>query len=444
LLWGVLLNTQPAAVTSYLNAVGLSEGDYHQALHWFASGAFWVDDLCYRWGHWLGEHPYCHSLNGQRVYVGDGIKVGKEGRKMPGVKRLHQESGDTSKPEWVRGHYFSALGLLLGAGQALFAVPIIFKLHDGIEAVEDGTQASLVEKMALLCVEFAATGSYVILDAYYAAANLIQLFRIHGLHLITRVRISTVAYAEFCRLKKTGAGRPRQWGTPIKLQELFAPIGECSEATLWLYGQMSTVYYQCFTLYWDSADVPVMFVLTQLVNGKQIILLSTDVHLSVQQVITAYGWRFKIEVTFRTFVLLLNGFCYRFWLKSMASASRWPANLSLVNSDENFQRQVLAKIEAFERFINLNAIALGLLQVLALEFPETVWTHFPRWFRSLPNHGFPTEQIVRLSLQHLQPTNLINSSEGLLLTKLLSRKFNTSQVPQQIPFESHNAHLNSA
>jgi hypothetical protein len=187
-----------------------------------------------------------------------------------------------------------------------------------------------------------------------------------------------------------------------------------------------------------------MFVLTQLVNGKQIILLSTDVHLSAQQVITAYGWRFKIEVTFRTFVLLLDGFCYRFWLKSMASASRWPANLSLVNSDEIFQRQVLAKIEAFERFINLNAIALGLLQVLALEFPQTVWTHFPRWFRSLPNHGFPTEQIVRLSLQHLQPSNFINSRKGLLLTKLLSRKFDTTQLPQQIPFESQNAHLNSA
>jgi hypothetical protein len=28
LLWDVLLNTQPAAVTSYLNAVGLSEGYY--------------------------------------------------------------------------------------------------------------------------------------------------------------------------------------------------------------------------------------------------------------------------------------------------------------------------------------------------------------------------------------------------------------------------------
>jgi hypothetical protein len=48
-----------------------------------------------------------------------GIKVGKEGNKMPGVKRLHQESADVSKAEWIRGHYFGALGLLLGAGAAL-------------------------------------------------------------------------------------------------------------------------------------------------------------------------------------------------------------------------------------------------------------------------------------------------------------------------------------
>jgi tRNA splicing endonuclease len=42
------------------------------------------------------------ELRGKRVYVGDGIKVGKEGRKMPGVKRLHQESEDVSKPEWIQ------------------------------------------------------------------------------------------------------------------------------------------------------------------------------------------------------------------------------------------------------------------------------------------------------------------------------------------------------
>ncbi len=119
LLWGIMLSRQPPAVTSYLNALGLGEGYYHQALHWFHSSAFSVDALCDSWGEWLKKHVACHRLKGQRVYVGDGIKVGKEGRKMPGVKRLHQESEDVSKAEWIRGHYFSALGLLLSAEQAL-------------------------------------------------------------------------------------------------------------------------------------------------------------------------------------------------------------------------------------------------------------------------------------------------------------------------------------
>jgi hypothetical protein len=116
LMWGVLLSTAPPAVTSYVNAVGLSERYYAQALHWFHSTAFRVDELCLQWSRWLQGHPQCVRLRGQRVYVGDGIKVSKEGRRMPGVKQLHQESANVGKPEWIRGHYFSALGLLLGRG----------------------------------------------------------------------------------------------------------------------------------------------------------------------------------------------------------------------------------------------------------------------------------------------------------------------------------------
>ena len=101
----------------------------------------------------------------------------------------------------------------------------------------------------------------------------------------------------------------------------------------------------------------VLFVLTQLPTGKQIILLSSDLNLTGAEVIEVYGWRFKIEVSFRTLIQLLGGFCYRFWLKSMKTVSKWPQNLTLANYDEDFQRQVTRKVETFERFINLNAIA---------------------------------------------------------------------------------------
>jgi hypothetical protein len=103
------------------------------------------------------------------VYVGDGIKVGKEGRKMPGVKRLHQESEDVSKPEWIRGHYFNALSVLVGAGKACFALPLVLRLDDGIKSKptpkegKKGTKkekTTLVTKMADLCVTYAEAGSY--------------------------------------------------------------------------------------------------------------------------------------------------------------------------------------------------------------------------------------------------------------------------------------------
>ena len=174
--------------------------------------------------------------------------------------------------------------------------------------------------------------------------------------------------------------------------------------------------------------------LVQLPNGKQIILLSSDTTLTGAQVIEAYSWRFKIEVSFRTLVHLLGGFDYRFWLKSMTKISRWPQNLVLADFDNDFQSKVATKVEALERFVNLNAIALGLLQVLALELPNTVWTHFPRWFRTLPKHGLPSEQIVRMALQHLQPTILSKPRPALLLAKLLAAKIKIPETLEESPF----------
>jgi hypothetical protein len=350
--------------------------------------------------------------------------VGKEGRKMPGVKGLHQESSDVSKPEWIRGHYFSALGILLGSGAALFAVPIVFKLHDGIAGVESESRAlTVVDRMAALCVEHLRPGSYALLDAYYASAKVLQPLRAQGLHLISRVRSSTVAHAAFTPLPgQRGRGRPRKWGSAIALASLFEPVSACRKAVVWLYAQPTTVYYQCFELFWDSPDAAVLFVLTQLPNGKRMILLSSDVKLSAEQVIETYGKRFKIEVCFRTFVLLLGGFAYQFWLKLMDKTTQFPPNLSLADYDSAAQHHIGKKVEAFERFINLNAIVLGVLQVLALELPQSVWHTFPRWFRTLPEHGYPTEQIVRLTLQHQQPMIFSRSRPTLLLEKIIADK----------------------
>ena len=87
--------------------MGLTEDCYSQALNWFHSSSWKVGKLSLAWHEWLLNHPQVHHLKGQAVYLGDGIKVSKEGRKMPGVKKLHQESENVTKAEWIRGRAVS-------------------------------------------------------------------------------------------------------------------------------------------------------------------------------------------------------------------------------------------------------------------------------------------------------------------------------------------------
>jgi hypothetical protein len=43
------------------------------------------------------------------VLIADGIKVSKEGKKMPAVKLMHQDSQSNAKAEYIMGHYLQAI-----------------------------------------------------------------------------------------------------------------------------------------------------------------------------------------------------------------------------------------------------------------------------------------------------------------------------------------------
>ncbi len=75
MVWGILLCNRTPAITSYLNAVGLSEYYYDHALHWFHATSWSAKTLSNRWHQWLISHENVKRLKGKPIYVGDGIKV---------------------------------------------------------------------------------------------------------------------------------------------------------------------------------------------------------------------------------------------------------------------------------------------------------------------------------------------------------------------------------
>lgn len=66
--------------------------------------------------------------------IGDHIKVSKEARYMPGVKKLHQDSENVGKEEYIFGHQFGMIGLL-AEGPTTQCVPLNIELHDGINKI---------------------------------------------------------------------------------------------------------------------------------------------------------------------------------------------------------------------------------------------------------------------------------------------------------------------
>ncbi len=79
-------------VSSFVRALGLSEHFYEHLLHFFHSNAVKTDRLAELWFAIVIKHFPVYKIGCRPVLVLDGIKKSKEGRKMPAVKYLHQQS----------------------------------------------------------------------------------------------------------------------------------------------------------------------------------------------------------------------------------------------------------------------------------------------------------------------------------------------------------------
>ena len=111
---GFLLRTDHLDMTSVIRDLALGGGNYENLRHFFYSAAWSLDMLCHRWYTIVRDSELVYTVSDTVVLVGDGVKVSKEARYMPGVKKMVQESEDSSKGEFIFGHMFGAVGVLLG------------------------------------------------------------------------------------------------------------------------------------------------------------------------------------------------------------------------------------------------------------------------------------------------------------------------------------------
>ena len=126
---GVVTRQEVYGVSSIVRALSLAPAYYPALLHFFHSTAWTAESLYRQWEAWLIGQPSVEQVAGRIVLLGDHTKQPKDGRRMPGVTTLHQDSETSSKPSFFRGHHWGCLSLLAQAHGKRFALPLWAEIH---------------------------------------------------------------------------------------------------------------------------------------------------------------------------------------------------------------------------------------------------------------------------------------------------------------------------
>ena len=109
----------------------LETSGYLALLHLFRSSAWSLTELLSCWWSLVLSQQQTVMVEGQAVLIGDHTMTAKDGRRMPGVVTLHQDSETQSKPNYFRGHFWGAIGLLIGTVAEPFCLPLSLRIHQG-------------------------------------------------------------------------------------------------------------------------------------------------------------------------------------------------------------------------------------------------------------------------------------------------------------------------
>jgi hypothetical protein len=432
-LVGFSIRTDLLGVTSFVRACFLRPVKYRRLLHFFHSPALKLQNLTELWAMLVLKLFRPVTCQDHLVLVADGLKVPKEGKKMPAVKALHQESQDNAKPAFIMGHSLQAVGLLaMGLLGGVFCVPLASRIHEGL-VWSNRHRRTLLDKLVALLLpiaELLGRKTILLADAYYASRKIILPLLQAGHHLVTRVRTTTVAFRPARQPKKRKRGRPKLYGKKLLLRNLWKQRQAFLAAPSPVYGETHLeIRYLSRDLLWRPIGRLVRFVLVDHPARGKIILMTTLLSLSPLEVIQLYGYRFKIEVSFKQALHTLGTYAYHFWMMWMTPIRRRSGNQFLHHKSQKYRDMVKRKMAAYHRYIQLGCIAQGLLQYLSVTFGTQVWRHFGSWLRTMKTDHSPSEMVVAQALRATLPQFLATMHGNHELEKMIVDHADLSRLP---------------
>jgi hypothetical protein len=249
------------------------------------------------------------SLKVHGAYLGviDTLLIAKNGHKMLGIQRWKEHSDNADRGDRIRGHHWAIVGLI-GFSQKwerYLCFPLLMQLISGqlnsslimVDPQGVATLATIWDSVHPLIYQLHqhlnGAALRVVADAYFSKAPFVKPLLEKGIHLVSKLRHDAVAWDDPRSEQRTDAKRGQKW----KLAHLLTHF-PAEAIEVHLYGKIVTVHAVCRQVWLRDFNHKVNVVVIEGLK-KPIILFSTDLSLSMSQIIEIYGARFVVEIAIR-------------------------------------------------------------------------------------------------------------------------------------------------
>lgn len=416
---GFLIRSDTYGVSSIIRALYLAPACYPNLLHFFHSSAFNTDALLEYWWKWLMKSKICCMVNNRIVLVGDHTKTVKDGRKIPNVNTLHQDSEIGSKPTFFRGHHWGCLSLLTETAKKRFSMPLWAEIHNCLTE----SRAVRLVSQAIRIAQFMAKKAYLVLDAFFAVGPVFQAAKLaeQTLYILTRAKKNVVAYTKPVKKRKVKRGRPRLYGDKIKLMPLFnTRAHKFKTMETKIYNKVEIVKYYTINLLWRPIKETLRFILIESSRGR-IILMTSDLELDVRNGVQLYCSRSTIETLFNILKNLLGGMKYHFWSKYLKPSSRRPTKNQMSEPVSTNMEKTQNTLVAIEKFVLIQIMVVGTLQLLSFKYPKEIRKKAKCWLRT-PCGEIPSPFVTRMAMTNTILNNLFTFAKDWITQLILAKQ----------------------
>ena len=403
-------------VTSLCRFWLLDEAGYYRLLHFFRSKAYVYGELLNAWQDFVARQNQSVKVAGRAVLIGDHTAAVKDGRRMPGVVSMRESSETQSKPSYFRGQSWGGIGILIGSLSACFCCPLQLQIHQGwahlglTEEVESKCRLKLTDRLVAMAIHFAVTNNclcYLVLDAFFSTGGIFQacnyysiLHKKRWIEVLVKAKNSYVGYFPAPPKPASQPGPQPLYGEKVCLTECFDHLHLFETVSCLVYGKTESIRVMTLTLLWRPIADQLLFIFAVTSKGP-IVLMSSDLTLSAVNAVELYCARTRIEIMFSVLKHLIGAFKFRFWTKKLPKHSRRPfSNRNLKTPQPEGIAAVQACWQAYETFVLCASIALGLLQLIALNYQDTIWSEHRLYLRT-QSRDLPSEKTVKQILAPL-------------------------------------------